>query len=161
MNSFFDMGLEEHLGKETHLMKISNLLNWANFSKILGDVHSDLGPEGYDPLQMFKCLLLQAWHSLSDPGLEDSLRVRLDFLQFTGFSVGSNLPDETTLCRFRSKLLKQKKYEKLFKEVNEVSKEGDCKIEESVDQDAGWLKKGKKSYFGYRGFARLDKEGFI
>ena len=194
MNSFFDMGLEEHLGKETHLMKISSLLNWAKFSKILRDVHSDLGPEGYDPLQMFKCLLLQAWHSLSDPGLEQSLRVRLDFLQFTGFSIGSKLPDETTLCRFRSKLLKQKKYEKLFKEVNgqleqyglkvekadvaivdatiissqarprkviEVSEEGDCKIEESADQDARWLKKGKKNYFGYRGFARSDKEGFI
>jgi len=42
MNSFFDMGLEEHLGKETYLMKISNLLKWSKFSKILGDVHSEL-----------------------------------------------------------------------------------------------------------------------
>ena len=54
---------------------------------------------------MFKSILLGQWHSLSDPGLEQSLRVRLDFLQFTGFTLGDNLPDETTFCRFRNKLI--------------------------------------------------------
>jgi transposase, IS5 family len=33
------------------------------------------------------------------------LRVRLDFLEFTGFAISSDLPDETTLCRFRNKLV--------------------------------------------------------
>lgn len=195
MNSFFDMGLEEHLGRERHLMKIDKLLKWDKLSKVLGkNIHSELGPEGYAPLQMFKCLLLQAWHSLSDPGLEESLRIRLDFLQFSGFSIGEKLPDETTLCRFRNKLVEKGKYEKLFKEINkqleehglkvkkadvaivdatiissqarprkiiEVKEAGKCEIKESADKDARWLKKGKKSYFGYRGFARSDKEGFI
>jgi len=32
----------------------------------------------------------------------------------------------------------------------------------SVDPDARWLKKGKKNYFGYKGFAVVDdKEGYI
>ena len=72
---------------------------------------------------MFKCLLLASWHSLSDPSLEDSLRVRLGFLQFTGFSLGNSLPDETTFCRFRNKLVKQGKLEKLFAEVNQQLEE--------------------------------------
>lgn len=118
MASFFELDLENHLGSEGQLMKICKLLKWYRFSKILSDVHSDSGPTGYDPIQMFKCLLLQSWHSLSDPGLEQSLRVRLDFLQFTGFSIGDKLPDETTFCRFRNKLIEQGKYEKLFNEVN-------------------------------------------
>jgi len=189
--SFFDLDLDRHLGEGGHLMKIDKLLKWYRFSKILKGVHSDLGPEGYDPVQMFKCLLLQSWHSLSDPGLEQSLRVRLDFLQFTGFSVGDKLPDETTFCRFRNKLIESGKFEKLFKEVNKqleghglkvknadvaivdatiissnarprkVIDTRDDSIEYSADPDAKWLKKGNKCYFGYQGFARSDEEGFI
>ena len=118
MASFFELDLDNHLGSDGHLMKIDKLLKWYRFLKILKGVHSDLGPEGYDLLQMFKCLLLQSWHSLSDLGLEQSLRVRLDFLQFTGFSVGDKLPDETTFCRFRNKLIEGNKFDKLFNEVN-------------------------------------------
>ena len=66
---------------------------------------------------MFKCLLLQSWHSLSDPKLEQSLRVRLDFLAFTGFSIGSALPDETSFCKFRNKLIAQNKIEPLFNKI--------------------------------------------
>ena len=193
MASFFELDLDRHLGSGGHLMKIDQLLKWYRFSKILKGVHSDLGPDGYDPVQMFKCLLLQSWHSLSDPMLEQSLRVRLDFLQFTGFSVGDKLPDETTFCRFRNKLIEKNKLEKLFNEVNhqleqhglkvknadvaivdatiissnarprkviEVDGE-DYKTEYSADPDAKWLKKGKNYYFGYRGYARSDAEGFI
>ena len=33
---------------------------------------------------------------------------------------------------------------------------------ESKDSDARWLKKGKRSYFGYKGFVRVDSDdGFI
>ena len=194
MNSFFDIGLLTHLGNKNQLLKLNKLLDWRQFSRLLGDVHKVDGPRGYDPVQMFKCLLLSSWHSLSDPGLEQSLRVRLDFLQFTGFSVGDSLPDETTFCRFRNKLVKQGKFEKLFAEVNrqleelglkvksaevavvdatiinsnsrprkviEVDGEAPIKEELSSDPDAKWVKKGKKCYFGYRGYARSDAEGFI
>ena len=194
MSSFFELDLANHLGPDGHLSKIDKLLKWYRFEKILQGIHSDFGPEGYDLLQMFKCLILQSWHSLSDPGLEQSLRVRLDFLQFTGFSVGDRLPDETTFCRFRNKLIEQNKLEKLFNEVNqqlekhglkvknadvaivdatiisanarprkviEALGDGDYDVEYSADPDAKWLKKRNKCYFGYQGFARSDKEGFI
>lgn len=194
MASFFELDLERHLGFDGHLMKVDKLLKWYRFSKILKGVHSDLGPDGYDVLRMFKCLLLQSWHSLSDAGLEQSLRVRLDFLQFTGFQVGDDIPDETTFCRFRNKLVARGKFEKLLNEVNkqleshglkvknadeaivdatiitsnarpnkyiEVDEEDDIDETYSSDPDARWKKKGKKSYFGYQGFARSDAEGFI
>lgn len=194
MLSLFELDIDRHLGNEGHLQKIDKLLKWYRFSNILKDVHSELGREGYDVLQMFKCLLLQSWHSLSDAGLEQALRVRLDFLQFTGFKVGDNIPDETTFCRFRNKLVLSGKYEKLLSEVNkqlekhglkvkqadeaivdatiinsnarprnvmEIDEEGLEQESKSADPDATWKKKGSKSYFGYQGFARCDKEGFI
>lgn len=194
MSSFFELGLSSHLGEGGHLQKLDKLIDWQRFSALLSDVHSLDGPKGYPAIQMFKCLLLASWHSLSDPGLEHSLRVRLDFLQFTGFALGDSLPDETTFCRFRNKLVKQGKLEKLFDEVNQQLEECGLKVRAaevaivdatiissnarprkvieatdkqeyrtalSADPDATWLKKGKNYYFGYRGFARSDKEGFI
>jgi len=72
-----------------------------------------------------------SWHSLSDPGLEQRLRVRLDFLRFTVFSVGDNLPDETRFCRFRNKLASQGKYEKLLKENNRQLESRGLKVKAS------------------------------
>ena len=194
MNSFFDVGVAQHIDKNGVLSKIDVLINWCRIEKILGDVHSDLGRTGYDVVQLFKCLLLQSWHSLSDPGLEEALRVRLDFMVFTRFSIGDKLPDETTFCRFRNKLVAQNKYEKLLQEINRQLEKHHLKVkqasvaivdatlieanarpnsvyketeagnfdqEQSKDPDARWLKKGKKSHFGYQAFSRCDAEGYI
>ena len=128
MASFFEIGLSAHLGKENQLVKLGKLLDWQRFSAILQDVHKEDGPTGYDTLKMFKALLLGQWHSLSDPGLEQSLRVRLDFLEFSGFSLGGKLPDETTFCRFRNKLVKQNKFYALFNEVNQQLEELGLKV---------------------------------
>lgn len=118
MSSFFSHGVKEHLGTGNQLMKLSGMLDWSAFVPLLGDIHSDRGPTGYAPLMMFKALLLGQWHSLSDPALEDALRVRLDFLEFTGFALGGDLPDETTLCRFRNKLVQSGKLPRLLAQVN-------------------------------------------
>lgn len=113
---------------------------------------------------------------------------------FTGFSIGNKLPDDTTFCWFRNKVIEQSKYEKLLNEINRqlekhnlkikqasvaivdatlieanarpntVYKEtqtGDLDKEQSKDPDARWLKKGKKSHFGYQAFSRCDAEGYI
>lgn len=58
------------------------------------------------PLKIFKVILLGQWHSLRDRELEQSLRVRLNFLQFTGFILESDLLDEMILCYSGNKLIK-------------------------------------------------------
>ena len=77
------------------------------------------GPTGYDPLKMVQATLLGQWHNLSDPGLEESLRVCLDFMAFTGFEMGNSIPDEITCCRFRNKLIALKLDKKLFWMLNQ------------------------------------------
>ena len=76
-----------------------------------------LGPQGYEPLVLFKCLLLGQWHGLSDPKLEESLRVRLDFMLFAGLELHKPVPDETTHCRFRNALVRSGVFDKLLGEV--------------------------------------------
>jgi len=53
---------------------------------------------------LFKALLLAQWYRLSDPGLEEARADRHSFRRFCGFSLDDGMPDETTLCRFRTAL---------------------------------------------------------
>jgi IS5 family transposase len=205
--TFFEIGVEERL-KDNQLLQLSELIDWRQIEKHLSRVHlrdesKAPGEEGYNKLSMFKALLLGQWHSLSDPKLEEALRVRLDFMQFTGFRLGDAIPDETTLCRFRNKLISRGLDSKLFMAVNselerlglkvekaeaavvdatiissaarpgkviemsldreeEASTNDNFEIHESADKEARWLKKGKKSYYGYKGYIATDsKDGYI
>ena len=152
---------------------------------------------------LFKCLLLGQWHGLSDPKLEESLRVRLDFMLFAGLDLFAPIPDETTHCRFRNALVRAGVFDALLGEVCRQLEAHGLKVKQaeaaiidatliesaarprghieapardraesqappddpavsfSADGDARWVKKGRKSTLGYKGFARCDEEGFI
>ena len=213
MTSFFMMGAQEAVGEENQLIQLGKLIRWEFLEKKLkgihlNDIHSQGGPKGYNKLSMLKAVLLGQWHSLSDRELENSLRVRLDFMVFTGMELGNEFPDASTLCRFRNKLIEKKLLEKLFREINrqlesygvtieesrgavidatviqsaakprrtiesqpiaedrkepeEQEEVSSYRCEEAADPDARWLKKGKRSYFGYKGFIRTTEgKGFI
>ena len=57
-------------------------------------------------------------HSLSDPKLEAALNVRIDFMHFCGIGLADAVPDESTLCRFRNRLLHAGKLAPLLAAVN-------------------------------------------
>nr|WP_255719343.1 transposase [Pelomonas sp. P8] len=64
-------------------------------------------------------MLLGQWHGLSDTQLEHALKVRLDFMVFTGFEPGDgSFPDATTICRFRNRLVTAKLDQVLLRRVN-------------------------------------------
>lgn len=86
------------------------------------------GERPYDPIKMFKAILLGQWYSLSDPALEEALCVRLDFMIFTGFELLEDCPDETTLCRFRNRLIEHGLEKKLFNEINNQLEELGLKV---------------------------------
>lgn len=62
------------------------------------------GRPPFDPVSMFKVLILQAQHNLSDARMEFMLRDRLSWLRFAGFDLGERTPDENTIRLFRNKL---------------------------------------------------------
>lgn len=57
-----------------------------------------------DPVMMFKALILQAQHNLSDARMEFMIRDRLSWLRFLGLSLGDRTPDENTIRHFRNRL---------------------------------------------------------
>lgn len=123
----------DRIGADDALTKVDALMNWRAFGPILqrGLKRSGAGPQGYDPLVLFKCLLIGQWHGLSDPKLERALKVRLDFMLFCGLELHSNVPDETTHCRFRTALVKGGVYDDLLAEVCRQLEDHGLKLREA------------------------------
>jgi IS5 family transposase len=62
------------------------------------------GRPPFDPVSMFKALILQAQHNLSDARMEFMIRDRLSWMRFLGFDLGGPTPDENTIRHFRNRL---------------------------------------------------------
>ena len=94
---------------------IDKLIDWQEISNYLSrsGIRTD-----YLSLSLFKALLLQTWHNLSDSRLSSSLSRDLVYMQFCKFSISSNKPDAATICRYRNKLVKQNLHDKLLDIIN-------------------------------------------
>jgi IS5 family transposase len=68
---------------------------------------------------MFRAMLLQVWHKLSDVQTEKMLSRDLLFRRFCRLSLVDKIPDHSTISRFRSQLVKADLYQRLLDEVNE------------------------------------------
>jgi IS5 family transposase len=117
--SFVEAMLPGGLKGSGRLDRLAGLVKWYRFEKLLGRLR-DEGPgrPGYPPLLMFKALLLQSLYGLSDAELEEALRDRLSFRRFAGLGLEDEVPDHSTLCRFRLRLIEAGMLEKLFAELN-------------------------------------------
>jgi len=135
--SFFTYAVKTRLGQENQLVKIEALIDWQPIKEKLACVYKNEyqavgGVKPYSSLSMFKAILLQSWHSLSDPKLEEALKVRIDFMLFTGMGVEDETPDETTLCRFRNRLISKGLDQKLFDEINRQLELQGLKVEKAT-----------------------------
>ncbi|MFC4291447.1 transposase [Sphingorhabdus arenilitoris] len=63
------------------------------------------GRPAFDPVSMFKVLVVQAQHNLSDARMEYMIRDRLSWMRFFGFDLGGVMPDENTIRHYRSRLM--------------------------------------------------------
>jgi len=70
-------------GRNRQLERLAALVDWGGFERLLGEVYAaPVGRPSYGPLVLLRCLLLQQWYRLSDPGLEEALSDRLSFRRF-------------------------------------------------------------------------------
>lgn len=72
------------------------------------------GRPPYDPVAMFKVLILAAQNNVSDARMEFLIRDRLSWLRFLGFDLGAPTPDENTIRLFREKLTRAGAMDVLF-----------------------------------------------
>jgi len=169
-------------GRNRQLEKIAALVEWGAFERLLGAVYAaPVGRPSYGPLVLLRCLLLQQWYRLSDPGLEEALSDRLSFRRFVGLALADPVPDHSTLSRFRSELVRRGLAETLLAELNRqldakglIVKSGtlidaslveaDCRRprqgeprERRSDQDASWNAMPEQPLFGYKMHLAVDQ----
>ena len=68
----------------------------------------------YDPVTMFKVLVLASMHNPGDERMEFLIRDRLSWLRFPGFEIGEPTPDQKTIWLFREKLTRSGAFQSLF-----------------------------------------------
>lgn len=104
------------------LEAIDRLVPWESFRADIEAIvltpdemkKSSAGRKPADAIMMFRMLVLQALHNLSDEQAEYQVRDRLSFTRFLRLGIEDSIPDATTLWLFREKLAKASLIEKLF-----------------------------------------------
>ena len=120
-SGFFD--LQDRFGKLDQLgdpLKALNaVVDWSVFEPILAqgkkkDKKSNAGRPSFEPLLMFKVLILQSLYNLADAQTEFQIRDRFTFLRFLGLTPESRIPDEKTIWLFRESVKARGLHEALF-----------------------------------------------
>ena len=90
------------------ILEIKDLIDWESFFPILVTITgydkkhwSKGGNLPFHPLLMFKILILQAYHGLSDDAVEYQIKDRLSFMNFLDLQMGDSVPDAKTIWDFK------------------------------------------------------------
>ena len=181
---------KKHSRTEKTLRRIDELIDWPVLVEEIEGLYkpSRRGRPSIPVLYMIKILFLQTLYNLSDPEMEDALIDRLSFQRFVGLSFSYEVPDFTTIWRFRERLVQADMLDRLFQKINQMLEKKGCQLKRGQmttvdatlvsaarekpkdgeprssqkDYDATATKKGKKGYFGYKGHVGMDvKTGLI
>jgi IS5 family transposase len=102
---------EKAQAKKIGINKIKDLIDWESFrnelEEILGYVKREKSKGGrppFDPVFMFKILILQKYYGLSDDATEEQIEDRASFMGFLDLKVGDHIPDAKTIWEFRQRL---------------------------------------------------------
>src|SRR5215218_10024272 len=108
---FFDLDerLSELSAKGDDLERLNAIIDFDLFRPDLARAvpradRSKGGRPPFDHVLMFKVLILQASHSLSDERTEFLIKGRLSFMRFLGLSLSDPVPDANTIWSFREAL---------------------------------------------------------
>ena len=78
------------------------------------------GRPPYDPVMMFKIMVVQAHNNLSDERSEFLINDRLSFMRFLGLGLGERVPDARTIWAFRERLVRANAIERLFSRFDQA-----------------------------------------
>jgi len=134
-------------------------------------------------------LFLQSWYALSDPMTEEMIHDRLSFRKFLDIKSDDDIPDETTIGKFRNAIMDKMLFDKIFELINKVMSEKGLILKEgsivdatlihssepkrkkdendkfisnkAADSDASYTSKRGRKYHGYKFHTAVDKNGMI
>lgn len=105
------------------LERLNAVIDWEIFRSILERIDhkerkSKAGRKPTCRILMFKMLILQRLHGLSDERLQYQVTDRLSFMRFLGVELAGNVPDARTVWTFREALKENHLADALFDRLN-------------------------------------------
>jgi IS5 family transposase len=175
-------GKKRQTRREKFLSEMERVVPWARLIALIEPHYPSSGRVGRPPIgvaRMLRMYFLQQWYSLSDEGLEDAIYDSQAMREFVGIDLArEQVPDATTLLKFRRKLEDKKLTAAIFEEVNAhlgerglLMREGtlvDATIiaappstknkDKTRDPEMHQTKKGKQYYFGMKAHIGVDAD---
>jgi transposase, IS5 family len=126
-NSFFDLERRYASLSEAGdaLERLNAAIDWEIFRPILNKLDrkerkTAAGRPATCRILMFKLLILQRLHNLSDERLQYQVTDRLSFMRFLGLELSANIPDARTVWAFREQLNDHQLVTPLFDRLNQA-----------------------------------------
>ena len=103
---------------ETFLERVDENIDLSFTKQWHAELHpSERGRRPFDVDVLFRITLLQQFFGLSDPQAEQDIHDRSSYQMFLGITADTDIPDETTICRFRKMLVMKGWDNAFFKEL--------------------------------------------
>jgi transposase, IS5 family len=181
--TFFDMAIQQRGGANHVLETIAREVDFSGAEARVAATYSEGGRPACRVGVLLRVMILQHLYGLSDPQAEEQLKDRLSFQKFVQLDVQEGVPDETTICRFRQRLIECRLHEQLLELLNrqleargyivkrttlvdatlvESSRKrpdaGLARQGQAPDADARYTRKYHQSYYGYKAHVSSDGE---
>ena len=142
---FFD--LEDRfkkLDEKDKLVALNDLIDWEAFRPVLKGIEkknrkSPAGRKRNDLVMMFKGLVLQHLHNISDNELEFQIRDRYSFCRFLGLEPEDAVPDANTFWDFRQSLVDNDLTKRLFEQFDKQLRANGVKAVKGQIIDASFV----------------------
>ena len=175
-------GKKRKTRREVFLAEMDRVVPWQRLIALIEPHYPRSGRVGRPPIgvpRMLRMYFLQQWYSMSDAALEDALYDSQAMREFVGIDLArEQVPDATTLLKFRRLLEEHELTRAMFEEVNALlakrgllMREGtlvDATIiaapsstknkEKQRDPEMHQTKKGDQWYFGMKAHIGADAE---
>jgi transposase, IS5 family len=180
-STFFDLAVQQRRTTNKVLETINREVDFSIAERRIAATYSSGGRPACRVGVLLRIMILQHLYGLSDPQVEEQLNDRLSFQKFVQLAAQEAVPDETTICRFRQRLIDCGLHEELLDLLNgQLEARGyivkrttlvDATIIESSrkypsiesveegtapDADAGFTRKNDRSRYGYKAHVASD-----
>ena len=181
--TFFDLAVQQRGGANHVLETIAREVDFSGAEQRVATTYGAGGRPACRVAVLLRVMILQHLYGLSDPQAEEQLRDRLSFQKFAQLDAQEAVPDETTICRFRQRLIECGLHEELLGLLNtQLEERGyiikrttlvDATLIESSrkrpdtqaaregrapDADASYTRKYHQSFYGYKAHVSSDAE---
>jgi IS5 family transposase len=181
--TFFDLAVQQRGSVNRVLETIAREVDFSPAEERVAATYGQGGRPACRVGVLLRVMILQHLYGLSDPQAEEQLKDRLSFQKFVQLDAHEAVPDETTICRFRQRLIECHLHEELLGLLNaQLEARGyivkrvtlvDATLVESSrkrpeaqaaregcapDAEASYTRKYNQSFYGYKAHVSSDGE---